>query len=63
MAGVEMLDYNDFKSECTPEVKKGLEATDKLMMQVCAIQFIPRDRTPIFPEYPHRKVAYVNAKV
>jgi hypothetical protein len=63
MTEAERLDYKAFKSECTSQAKDALEATDKLMMQVCTLQYMPRDRTPIFPDYPHGKVAYVNAKV
>ena len=63
MTNEETLEYETFKSERTPEVRKTLEETDTLLLQLCALQYIPRDHTPIHPHFPYGKVAHVNAKI
>ena len=63
MTNEETLEYETFKSERTPEVRKTLEETDALLLQLCALQYIPRDGRPIHPHFPYGKVAHVNAKI
>ena len=58
----ETLEYEAFKSGCTPRQKEGLESTDTLFVQLCALQYMPKDLTPIYPTFPYGKVEHVNAK-
>jgi hypothetical protein len=52
MTTEETLEYEAIKLECTPPVRKGLEEMDALLLQLCALQYIPQDHTPNHPYFP-----------
>jgi hypothetical protein len=56
--------YLEYKKALTKENRRQLKNTHDFLLQVCAIQCVPKDPTPHMPEYPVAEtVANMNEKI
>ena len=61
MTKAEDEQYTKYKTELSNKVRISLEETDSFLQQVCALQYIPWNRSPQ-TNFPNGTVAYINAK-